>query len=227
MSQSHSLRLAICRKSVRLGDMPLNTHGQIFVSQLNTCGHSLCVTSFLTRGWVFRLRLLLALASAVILRSESRGTHDHILLSQIVDSPNLEGQVRVFISPRNRLPRLNPQALGSFFVASCDSQGYDGGIRPRLHTESTLLILSSWDPRGVPTENTAFPVVACWFTVVEMGLPHSCVATSAARTPGDAACNASSIVAWRHRAPVCCGCNITTAAVYRVTAKQRAYTPEY
>jgi hypothetical protein len=28
-----------------------------------------------------------------ILRSESRGTHDHILLSQIRDSPNLEGWV--------------------------------------------------------------------------------------------------------------------------------------
>jgi hypothetical protein len=29
-------------------------------------------------------------------RSESRGTIDHILLSQIRDSPNLEGQVPVF-----------------------------------------------------------------------------------------------------------------------------------
>jgi hypothetical protein len=36
---------------------------------------------------------MLVLASAVILESESRGTKDHILLSQIRDSPNLEGQV--------------------------------------------------------------------------------------------------------------------------------------
>jgi hypothetical protein len=35
--------------------------------------------------------LLLVLASAVILRSESRGTHDHILLSQIRDSPQPGG----------------------------------------------------------------------------------------------------------------------------------------
>jgi hypothetical protein len=47
---------------------------------------------------VCRLQLLLVLASAVILGSESRGsesrgTRDHILLSQIRDSPNLEGQV--------------------------------------------------------------------------------------------------------------------------------------
>jgi hypothetical protein len=43
------------------------------------------------------------LASAVILRAESYGTNDLILLSQIRDSPNLEGQIPVFISPRNRV----------------------------------------------------------------------------------------------------------------------------
>jgi hypothetical protein len=47
------------------------------------------------------LQLLLVLASAVILGSDSRVTHDHILLPQIRDSPNLEGQVPVFLSPRN------------------------------------------------------------------------------------------------------------------------------
>jgi hypothetical protein len=51
-------------------------------------------------------------ASAVILRSESCGAHDHILLSQIWDSPNLEDQVHVFISHRNRVAQLYPQALG-------------------------------------------------------------------------------------------------------------------
>jgi hypothetical protein len=49
------------------------------------------------------------LASAVILRSESHGTHDHILLSQIRDSPNLEGEVLVFISLRNRVPSYDPR----------------------------------------------------------------------------------------------------------------------
>jgi hypothetical protein len=68
-----------------------------FFFQLNICGQSTYVTFSLTRGWVCRLQLLLVLASAVILRSESRRTHDHILLSQIRDSPNLEGQVPVFI----------------------------------------------------------------------------------------------------------------------------------
>jgi hypothetical protein len=52
----------------------------------------------------------------------------------IWDSPNLEGQVPVFISPRNRVAQLYPQALGSLFLASYDSQGYSGGILACLHT---------------------------------------------------------------------------------------------
>jgi hypothetical protein len=47
--------------------------------------------------------MLLDLTSAVFLGSESLGTRDHILLSQL-------------------------------FVATYDSQGHGGGIRPRLHT---------------------------------------------------------------------------------------------
>jgi hypothetical protein len=78
--------------------------------------------------------LLLALASAVILRSEYRGAHVGILMSQIRDSPNLEVQVPVFITPRNRVTRLYPQALGSLLVGSYDSQGYDRSSGPRLHT---------------------------------------------------------------------------------------------
>jgi hypothetical protein len=48
------------------------------------------------------------LASAVILGSEYRRTHDHILLSQIRDSPNLQGQVPVFISPGTGWPGYTP-----------------------------------------------------------------------------------------------------------------------
>jgi hypothetical protein len=99
---------------------PWDSRHSNFIFQLNTCHYSPCVTSSLTRGWVCRLRLLLVLASAGILRWKSRGTHDHILLSQIRDSPNLDCQVPVFISSRNRVARLYSQALGSFFVASYD-----------------------------------------------------------------------------------------------------------
>jgi hypothetical protein len=47
--------------------------------------------------------LAAGLASAVILGSESHRTLDHILLAQIRDSHNLEGQVPIFISPRNNV----------------------------------------------------------------------------------------------------------------------------
>jgi hypothetical protein len=109
------------RAKVTSPPKPLETHGHnFFVFQLNLCGHIPYVTSFLTRRWVCRLQLLLVLASAVILGSGSRGTHDHLLLSQVLDSPNLEGQVPLFISPRNSLARLYPQALGSLFVVYYD-----------------------------------------------------------------------------------------------------------
>jgi hypothetical protein len=80
----------------------------ITVGQLRVCW---CGALSLTRGRVWRLQLLLALASAVILGSESLGTRDRILLSQIWDF---------------------------LFVASYDSQGHGGGIRPRLHTGNWL-----------------------------------------------------------------------------------------
>jgi hypothetical protein len=69
---------------------------------------------------------MLALANAVILGSESRRTHDYILLSQVQDPPNLDDQVPVFISPRNRVAQLT-QALDFLLVASYDSQDYGGG----------------------------------------------------------------------------------------------------
>jgi hypothetical protein len=59
-------------------------YDQIFITarQLRVCW---CGAPSLKGGRVCRLQLLLALASAVILGSESRGTREHILLSQIRD----------------------------------------------------------------------------------------------------------------------------------------------
>jgi hypothetical protein len=81
----------------------------LFFRQLWVCW---CGGPSPTRGLVCSSQLLLRLASRVFLRSESRWTHDNILLSQYWDSLNLEGQVPVFISPRNRVVQLYPQALG-------------------------------------------------------------------------------------------------------------------
>jgi hypothetical protein len=107
-------------QSVLVSSTHLGLKTQIFITV-----RQLRVSSFgdpsLTRRRFCRLQLLLVFSRAVILGSESRGTHDLILLSQIRDSPNLEGQVLVFISFRNRMAQLYPQVLGSLFIACYDS----------------------------------------------------------------------------------------------------------
>jgi hypothetical protein len=85
-----TLRLAVSRQSFHLGDNPLRLTTNNLL-KINTCGHSPYVTSSLTRGWICRLQLLLVLASAVVLRYESRGTRGHILLFQVRDSFSMEG----------------------------------------------------------------------------------------------------------------------------------------
>jgi hypothetical protein len=120
-SESEPELLYDCRFTANqfvLATRPLRLTTSNFIFQLNTCGYSPYVRSSLTRGWICRLQLLLVLTSSVIVRSESHGIHGHILLSQIRDSPNLEDQVPVFISPKNRVAWLYPQALGFLFVAS-------------------------------------------------------------------------------------------------------------
>jgi hypothetical protein len=53
--------------------------------------------------------------------------------SALRQTPNLEHQVPVFMSPSNRVSQLYPQAPGSLSVAFYDSQGYGGGFLTRLH----------------------------------------------------------------------------------------------
>jgi hypothetical protein len=63
---------------------PSGAYDQIFITvrELRVCW---CGALCLTRGRVCRLQILLILASAVTFGSESRGTRDHILLSEIRD----------------------------------------------------------------------------------------------------------------------------------------------
>jgi hypothetical protein len=60
-------------------------------------------------------KLLLSLASVVILGSESRGSHDYILLSQFRDAPNIEGQVPVLYSQRTGWPSYTPRHWVPFY----------------------------------------------------------------------------------------------------------------
>jgi hypothetical protein len=92
---------------------PCGASDQIFITirQLRVCWYG---ALSLTRVRVCRSQLLLILASAVIFGSESHGTCDHILLSQIRDHRDF---------PFRRLQ---------------DSQGYGGGIWARLRTVQSI-----------------------------------------------------------------------------------------
>jgi hypothetical protein len=111
-------RLAVYRQSV-LARSPLRLVTSNFIFRLNTCGCSPIVTSSLMRGWVCRLQLLLVLVSAVSLRSESHGTHDHILLTQIRDlQPGGPGP-HIYIPQEQGVPVIPPDTGFPY-----DSQGY-------------------------------------------------------------------------------------------------------
>jgi hypothetical protein len=123
--------------------LPYGAHDQIFFSvwRLRV---SWCEAPSLTRGRVCNLlyNCFWALSEqSLVGRSPAELTT--IFYCLIWDSPNLVGQIPVFISPRNRMPQLYPRALGSLFVASYDSQGYGGGILTRLHTELMYILRAS------------------------------------------------------------------------------------
>jgi hypothetical protein len=122
-------------------------------------------------------------SSALILWSEPRGTHDHILLSQIRDSPNLEDQVPVIISPRNRVTQWYPEPLDPIFIASHDSQGCGGDIGTHLDTgmnnsqsspvqaSKLLMALNSTVVLGFGPRRNPWPYICYFqtFTCFEMG----------------------------------------------------------
>jgi hypothetical protein len=92
---------------------PSEAQDQIFITvrQLQVCW---CRVSSLTRGRIYRLQLLLVLASAVILGSESHGTHDYILLSQIRDSPTWRARFPHLYFPGTGLASYSPMHLVLF-----------------------------------------------------------------------------------------------------------------
>jgi hypothetical protein len=68
----------------------------------------LCGWPSLMRGRVCSLQFLLGLASAVIIGSETNRTHDHILLSEIWDSPSGESGPHIYIPQEKGGPFILP-----------------------------------------------------------------------------------------------------------------------
>jgi hypothetical protein len=117
------LKLIYDRRPVCLGVRhPSGTHEQFFFPleisfrQLRVCYFEV---PSLTSGRVCNLlyNCFWTLPEQSLL-SRSPAALTAIFYCLIWDSPNLEGQVPVFIFPRNRVVQLYPRALGSLFVAS-------------------------------------------------------------------------------------------------------------
>jgi hypothetical protein len=97
-------------------------------------------------------------------------------LSRNRDSPYLEGQVPVFISPRDTVVQLYSRPLSSLFLASYNSQGYVEGTLTRLNAGmqltpvcSTRLVSSLYNSSTDHMENTAsiYSSIACLFVAAE------------------------------------------------------------
>jgi hypothetical protein len=116
-------------RPVRLGVRPPSGardqfffHLEIFFRQLRVCYF---VAPSLKRGRVCNLlyNCFYAFPEQSLLRRCLAGLKTIFYCPNSWDFPNLEGQVPVFISPRNRVTQLYPRALCSLSVASYDSQG--------------------------------------------------------------------------------------------------------
>jgi hypothetical protein len=140
---------------------PFGAYDQILIIvwQVRVCW---CGAPSLTWGRVCRLQLLLALASAVIFWSESRGTHDHILLSQIRDFP-FRRLIRLAGS-RWRYSTLPPHGDNS--MVSLSSSRYITSGRPQHTTpfpnNSSIVLVLCLPHRCIETA-----VVACVFVAAE------------------------------------------------------------
>jgi hypothetical protein len=156
---------------------------------------SSCGAPSLTRGRVCLLYVLLALASAVFLGSESLGTLDHILLSQIQDFPfrrllRLAGSRGRYSTPP---PHGGPESyvttdgqpaslswskapiwgLRPDLYYMCDSYGLVLVGRPLWRTSDLLFIYAS-GPRQRSLSRVRVPwVLRPYFTVSDLRLPFS------------------------------------------------------
>jgi hypothetical protein len=70
----------------------------------------------------------------------------------------------IFISPRNKVGKLYPQALSSPFVMSSDSQGCDRGIQTCLYV---LLTDPAYNTSPQTAYKTSLPLLVCFLTAME------------------------------------------------------------
>jgi hypothetical protein len=74
-------------------------------------------------------------------------------------TPNLEGQVSVFMFPSDRVAQLYPQASGFLYIAFHDSQRYRGGVLIRLHTGKVRITLKNRHKSNTRISESYKPVI--------------------------------------------------------------------
>jgi hypothetical protein len=115
-----TLRLAVYRSSVRLGDKPLETHGQNFyfpTEHLRSVVYNCCWAS----------------PAQSFSGPSPTGLMTIFYCLRFETSATWRVRSLYFYLPGTGWSSYTPQSLCSLFVASYDSQGYGGGIRSRLH----------------------------------------------------------------------------------------------
>jgi hypothetical protein len=117
--------------------------------------------------------LLLALSSAVIVRSESRW---HRFYCFRFETPPT-WRARFPYVPQEQGGPVIPQALGSLLIASYEPQGYGVGLRTRLHTGLTLTFnwlctLLNTTQQG-PCRNTLLPLLHLSCCIIMNFLPNN------------------------------------------------------
>jgi hypothetical protein len=120
-------------------------HDQIFITvwELRSC---FWVAPSLTRGRVCLLYMLLVLASANFLGSESLGTHDYILLSQIWGFP-FRRLLRLARSWWKIRFRLHTGSTPSHSHIATDGQSVNFGVEPHLGL-TTRYFFTVWQLRS-------------------------------------------------------------------------------
>jgi hypothetical protein len=116
-----------------LGTSSLKPMTRIFILQLNTCGYSPYVTSlWREKGSVVYNCCWFSPAQSISGPSPA-GLMTTFYCLRFETLPTWRARCPYLYS-LGTVSRLHAHALGSLFVASYDTQGYGGGIRPRLHT---------------------------------------------------------------------------------------------
>jgi hypothetical protein len=149
---------------------PSGAHDQIFftVWHLRSC---FCGDPLLTRGRICLLYMMLALASAVFLRSESLGTSDHFLLSQIWDFP-----FRRLLQLAGSLWRYSTPPPHGYLPSEAESESYVTTDGQSASLSWYKAPIRAYDQIFIAVRNTEYvgQLRVCWYEALSLTRGRVC-----------------------------------------------------